>query len=239
MRLQVGPYFDSRFYRQVAEEYANYIKRFCAIKPNASILDIGCGTGSIAIALTKYLGQNGKYEGFDINDTMIEWCKKNISSTYPNFHFQFSDVFNKRYNPKGRCKASQYKFPYENESFDFVLVKSVFTHMLPKDMENYLYEVARVLKKNGHSLITYLLLNPESLGLMSKKLATLGDFKYVFTNYRVIDKITPESAVCYDEKYIRSIYKKFKLNIIKPIYYGSWCGRKKFLGFQDIVIASK
>ncbi len=48
----------------------------------------------------------------------------------------------------------------------FVLLTSVFTHMLPQDMDNYLSEVARVLKPDGRCLITYFLLNPESLALI-------------------------------------------------------------------------
>jgi len=85
----------------------------------------------------------------------IDWCRRKISSKYPNFHFQFADIFNGVYNPKGKIKPVEYKFPYENESFDFVFVKSVFTHMLPQDMEHYFSEIARVLRKDGRCLITF------------------------------------------------------------------------------------
>jgi len=119
----------------------------------------------MAIPLTKYLSE-GSYEGIDIIPYHINWCKKNIMSRYPNFRFQMADVFNKLYNPKGKYKPSEYEFPYQDEDFDFVFLTSVFTHMLPKDMENYFSQIARVLRKKGRCLITFFLLNKESLRLI-------------------------------------------------------------------------
>lgn len=37
--------------------------------------------------------------------------------------------------------------------------------MLPSDVEHYLSEIARVLRKNGRCLVTFFLLNAESLQL--------------------------------------------------------------------------
>ena len=41
--------------------------------------------------------------------------------------------------------------------------------MLSADMENYLKQIARVLKPGGRCLITYFLLNPESAKLMLRR----------------------------------------------------------------------
>lgn len=128
---------------------------------------MGCGIGRKTIPLTKYLDKTGRYEGFDIIKTEVDLCKKRISTKYPNFHFQRVDIFNECYNPKGKYKASEFKFPFENEFFDFVVLGSIFTHMLPEDIENYLSEIARVLKKGGRFLITFFLLNKESLELIN------------------------------------------------------------------------
>ncbi|RLA90379.1 MAG: class I SAM-dependent methyltransferase [Deltaproteobacteria bacterium] len=180
----------------------------------------------------------GSYEGFDIIPDEINWCKENISTKYPNFHFQLADIFNKNYNPKGKLNANGYKFPYEDESFDFVFLTSVFTHMLPKDVDHYLSEIARVIKRNKKCLLTFFLLNKESYKLINIKKSSLN-FKYEFGNYKTIDPNIPEIAISYDESFIIDLIKKNGLKIIKPIYYGSWCGREDFLSFQDIIIVSK
>jgi ubiquinone/menaquinone biosynthesis C-methylase UbiE len=225
-------------FRKIGEEFLQYLIELGRLKPNARVLDVGCGIGRMAVPLTRYLDKGGSYEGFDMVIDGINWCRKKIAPKYPNFHFQLVDIYNKVYNPKGKCKASEYKFPYENESFDFIFLTSVFTHMLPQDMENYFSEIARVLKKDGRCLITFFLLNTESSKLIDAKLSLL-DFKYKFEGCRTIDKSTPESAIAYDERFIRVLYKKYRLNIVEPIHYGFWCGRKKFLSKQDIVIAVK
>jgi len=238
MRVQVGPFVDARYYKASGEDFFRYFRDLCAVRQHENVLDVGCGCGQLAVPLTKYLDQNGKYEGFDIVKSMIEWCVDNISSKYPNFRLQLADIFNKQYNPRGKCNASEYKFPFENEFFDFVFVKSVFTHMLPRDMIDYLSEIVRVLKKTGRCLITYFLMNEESRKLIDTRLSSL-EFKPFFKDYWTINKTTPEVAIAYDERYILRLLKELGLSVSNPVHYGSWCGRKNFLSYQDIVIAKK
>jgi SAM-dependent methyltransferase len=192
----------------------------------------------MAIPLTKYLDRGGSYEGFDIVPDGIRWCKEKISPRFPNFHFQLVDLHNKGYNPRGKYSASDFRSPYESDSFDFVFLTSVFTHMLPKDLENYLGEIARILKRGGRCLSTFFLLNRGSSELINAGKSTLP-FKYECGDYRTIDLDTPESAVCYEELFILSLYERNGLTIKHPIRYGSWCKRSKPLSYQDIVIASK
>lgn len=237
IRVIAGPFVNAHDYQAVAEEFMNYFKNIGGLKPNESVLDVGCGCGQMAAALTGYLEKSAIYEGFDIVSTVINWCEKNIPPKYPNFHFKLADIFNGRYNPNGRYTAATYKFPYKDQSFDFVFLKSVFTHMLPEDLENYLSEVARVMKSGGRCLISYFLLNGQSIELIAHKASTL-DFKHAFGTYRTTNQTAPEEAVAHNEEYVRNLYDKFGLHMIEPMYYGSWCGRRNFLSYQDIVIAS-
>ena len=224
-------------YVQLGEHFFRYLVDIAGLKPQERVLDVRCGTGGSARPLTRYL-KGGSYDGIDIVAPSIKWCQETYAHRYPNFHFHFTDIYNKAYNPAGKYRASDYRFPLDASSFDFVFLTSVFTHMLPEDMDNYFSEVGRVLKRGGRCLITYFLLTPDSSRLIEEKASSI-DFRYAIRGGRVKNKDVPEDAVAYDESKIRELYEKHGLNISEPIRYGWWCGRKDALSYQDIVIASK
>lgn len=238
IRSIVGNVVNPDYYLSIGEQFFNYFKYLCGLKRGENVLDIGCGCGRTAIHLTGYLDPGAKYEGFDIVPALIEWCTANISAKYPNFHFQVNDIFNENYNQKGRYKASEYRFPYADATFDFIFLLSVFTHMLPPDMENYFSEISRVLKKGKKCLITYFLLNAESLFHIESNLSTMA-FNNIYENYRSVSNTVQENAIAYSEDYILSLYDKYGFKIVKPVYHGSWCGRANYLSYQDIIIAVK
>lgn len=154
------------------------------------------------------------------------------------FSFLYSDVYNKHYNPKGTIRARDYRFPFEAGFFDFVFLTSVFTHMLPADVRNYMSEVSRVLKPGGRCLITFFLLNEESVSLVHSGKSTLH-FTYPLDGFVTIDKDTPEEAVAYEEEAISRLFDENGLVIGQPVYYGSWCNRETFLTYQDLIVAEK
>jgi SAM-dependent methyltransferase len=224
-------------FKEVGETFLQYFVNLAGLRPDHRVLDVGSGTGRMALPLTKYLTA-GSYEGIDIVASSVRWCQNAYASRHPNFRFHLSDIYNKEYNPEGKVKASEYKFPFETASFDFVFLTSVFTHMLPEDMENYLSEVARVLTVGGRLFVTYFLLNAESLKLIEEK-SSFHNFEYELEGCRVERENVPEYAVAYNESAIRSLYRKYGLSISEPIYYGFWCGRKNGLSWQDIIIATR
>ena len=147
-------------------------------------------------------GRKGILSGLDIVPSGINWCSEKITSKYPSYTFTLADIFNKEYNPAGRLKASEYRFPFDDETFDLAVLGSVFTHMLPEDMRHYIAEVARVLKRGGTCCASYNLLDAESLRTME---AGLGAFRFTRLGpHWVVDVSVPELAVAYEEDYARS-----------------------------------
>jgi len=59
--------------------------------------------------------------------------------------------------------ASDYRFPYDDASFDVVSAASVFTHMLPEAAERY-FRTARVLKRGGRAVFSCFLLDNDVAG---------------------------------------------------------------------------
>ncbi|HET9906563.1 MAG TPA: methyltransferase domain-containing protein [Anaerolineales bacterium] len=223
---------------KVGEGFKKHFVELGDLKPTDRVLDVGCGIGRMAIPLTSYLSEQGEYWGFDIVKAGIDWGQKRISSKFGNFHFLHSDVYNKHYNPEGRIQARDYRFPFESGFFDFVFLTSVFTHMLPPDVENYMSEISRVLKPGGKCLITFFILNEESVRLVRSGKSRLN-FKYPLDGCVTIDKNTPEEAIAYEEEVVRNFFDGNGLVISQPIYYGSWCNRQKFVTYQDLIVAEK
>ena len=222
-------------FEKAGKEFLDLFIRLGNLQSDERVLDIGCGCGRVALPLTEHLSQTGTYVGMDVTAKPVMWCQKNITPQYPNFQFYHMDLYNKRYNPNGRSLAKDYTFPFDNESFDFIFLTSVFTHLLPADTENYLNQISRLLSQNGRAFITFFLLNDIQQTLASQR---KNSIKFIFGSgpYRMRDESIPESAVAYDEVYLRKLLTQCGLEILGPIHYGTWSGRTDGLSYQDILM---
>lgn len=225
-------------YRKIGNEFLPYFIELGHLQPHERVLEVGCGVGRMAVALLPYLQEKGRYDGIDIVSEAIEWCQRHITPRNGNFAFHQLDVYNKKYNPQGTCSPSGCTFPFDDASFDFVFLTSVFTHMLPADMERYLHEISRVLKPGGRCLITFFLLNKETQGLIDSGVSKRR-FDHALPGCRVKDRFIPEREVAYEEEDIRALYARCGLVLQEPIRYGSWCNRPTSLSYQDMILARK
>jgi SAM-dependent methyltransferase len=218
------------------------LEALAGLTPDSTVLDIGSGIGRLAVALTGYLGPAGRYEGLEIVPTGVAWCQEHITPRYPNFRFTLADVRNGEYNPDGQVPPTEYRLPYEDETFDLVVLTSVFTHMLPDESERYVDEIARVLKPGGRCFATYSLLNADSRRLM-KAGASVTRFPHERGPYAVVDEKVPELAVAYEEQYVREQFARHGLDAGDAVYYGGWSGRpesQRRAGLeQDVVVSVK
>ncbi|NNE58250.1 MAG: class I SAM-dependent methyltransferase [Hellea sp.] len=203
------------------------------LTPDMDVLDVGCGQGRMARPLVEFLGA-GTYSGFDIVKSGIDWCKTHYLDV-PNFKFDHVPVYNKRYNKSGVVKASEFTFPYKDNQFDMVFLTSVFTHMFAKDVENYLLEIARILRPGGKCLITWFLLNEQSRAAREP----FYNFAYDFDNVsKTTTPKSPEAAMAFDEEFVRGLYEKTGL-VMQDIELGSWANPNSEFQLQDMIIAKK
>lgn len=236
-------------YVALGDSLLAFLVQHAGLEPHHHVLDVGCGVGLAARPLARFLTAEGSSDGFDVMREPVEWCAAHYRA-FPNFRFQHADVYNKYYNPAGRVAARQYAFPYPSDRFDLVVLTSVFTHLLPRDLRNYLGEVARVIKPGARNFITYSLLNAESTPRLDQWLiehpgeqdrATLGGlgFRWRYdVSCRVYDREMPETAVAYEESWIRALYEEHALAVEK-VQYGEWCRGSYQLGWQDTILSVK
>lgn len=224
-------------YRKVGDEFMELFRLVGKLEPHHKALDIGCGIGRMARPLVAFLDSaRGRYDGFDIDRNGILWCMEHYLE-HPHFRFQWANIYNKFYNPRGSVAAEDFTFPYENRSFDFAFATSVFTHMPPGAIRRYLAETSRVLVPGGRALFTVFLWNDQSRSLVSQ-----GKSAFPFHDQGdliVKDPLIPEEAIAVRQNDWEAALAAAGLESDGAVHWGSWCGRPQFTSFQDVVVVRK
>ncbi len=218
------------------EAWLDFFIKYGSLQKEHNVLDIGSGIGRIALPLSEYL--TGEYRGFEAMKVGAEWCIKNIASKHSNFQFKYVPLHNDLYNSKGK-DAAKYDFEYPHEYFDMACSISVFTHMIPEEVVNYLKQAALVLKPGGYLVATFFILDEESLALMKTDKASFS-FAHSYGEYALMSKKVKSANVAYRRNYLLNLLNKTGFEV-KHEVKGSWCGRRRKMpiGFQDILVLKK
>lgn len=227
--------FDSQTdFESVGNHLLDLCKEFGHLSPDDHVLDIGCGVGRLAIPMAKFLSQQSRYEGFDVDGLAIDWCKKNISAQWSNCGFTHVEVVNEHYNRQGSGDASNFRFPYDNASFDFAVATSLFTHLVSRDATQYLQEVGRVLKPGGRAVITWYVCDEKCSAYTEGGLA----FEHVVDEHSfTANPGNPCAAIAFTRKFIVDTCTDAGLEVEADIRPGSWRGEGPT--YQDLLAVSK
>jgi ubiquinone/menaquinone biosynthesis C-methylase UbiE len=108
-----------------------------SLKPGESVLDIGCGTGTLAIAAKRRVGPRGRVYGVDASREMLARASKKANKAGVEVVFQ-----------NGIVEA----LPFPDGQFDAVLSTVMLHHLGRKVRQQCAFEVRRVLKPGGRVL---------------------------------------------------------------------------------------
>jgi SAM-dependent methyltransferase len=234
LRRMVGSVTAENF-RLVGEEFAGHLTRFVGLQPTDRVLDLGSGSGRLAIPLLERIGPTGSYDGIDVHGEAIAWCQQHLTPEHPNFRFHHADVRNAFYNPEGRHAPTEQRLPFDEDSFDVVVLASVFTHLLPDAVANHLGEISRVLAPGGRLMTTYFLLDEHSRATVEAGAAAIP-FRPATGDAWVVDPTVAEAAVAIDGDLVRRMHDEAGLPI-RELHPGSWA-RSTGVTFQDLVVAA-
>lgn len=227
--------FGGKTFLVLSEKLADLLKTYAFIDNKSNILEIGCGCGRTAFALVNYL-ETGSYTGMDIEKISLESCKKNKYLKEKGFKFDYLDIYNAEYNATSTTRADLYNFPYKANSFDNIFLISVFTHMMEKDIRNYIKEISRMLSNNGTCML--------STFLMDQGRKTNGfSFPHHTGESYYYNKTIPEVAVGYYLDFFKNEFKKHKMVLVEDPLFGTWRNIntvKSYTNFsQDLLIFKK
>ena len=220
----------------VAFEFLGYFQELCDLSRDAKVLEVGCGVGRMAFALAHHLTAAGSYDGFDVVERFIEAATERFRSL-PHFRFRHANVANGEYNPDGDISAANLSFPYPDGAFDLVFLTSVFTHMRPVEVQHYIDEIERVLAPGGRCLATAFLLDSDARAHIAAGDASLPLHASEMGFFQA-DPARPEAAIGYEETEFLRWWTERGFSV-ESVLRGSWCGRRRFSCFQDVVIASR
>jgi SAM-dependent methyltransferase len=183
------------------------------------VLDLGCGSGRLALALaaTSELAPS-LYRGFDVDARCIGWCRRRIARHRPAFGFYRADLRSSSYNPRGREDPALFRFPHEDGTFDLVVAASLFTHLLPAAADRFLAESARVLRSGGNLYLTAFLRS--AVADPSRHPVTFAPAVVDGEPLSIHDPGRPEAAVALDEERLLEQALESGLVLVGEIAYG-------------------
>lgn len=127
-------------------QYREVLLDLAGVAPGHCVLDIGCGTGTLAIATHRRAQPGGSVVGVDVSEDMIAAARRKARRAGVDIAFQYAD-------------AAQ--LPFEDARFDVVTITTVM-HMIPPSRRLLcLSEASRVLRCGGRVLLIDYAGNPE------------------------------------------------------------------------------
>jgi ubiquinone/menaquinone biosynthesis C-methylase UbiE len=117
--------------------FRDRLVRLARLEPGEAVLDIGCGTGSLAIAAKGRVGPSGSVHGLDASPEMVARARKKAGRAGVDVAFT-----------TGVVEA----LPFPDASFDAVLSTLMLHHLPRAAREACAREIRRVLKPGGRVL---------------------------------------------------------------------------------------
>jgi SAM-dependent methyltransferase len=220
------------------DRIAEMLISYADLEPSQSVLDIGCGIGRVARALTKRLSTAGRYQGFDVDPKAVAWCAK-AYRPYPNFSFAHASVGYVNVKGDAPTRGEDFVFPYPDSSVDVAFSVSVYTHLSHAVIDHYLAETSRVLRPGGVCANTFFVMDQFAIDAMRTGRADRA-YRDLGSGTFLCDAGNPNLGIGFTPDVISALHRGNGLSLVPPVRSGTWSGRKvESFVYQDVVVARK
>jgi ubiquinone/menaquinone biosynthesis C-methylase UbiE len=129
---------DTFLFRGQARALRRRAVALARLQPGERALDVGCGTGTLALAMRRVVGATGHVVGIDPGEQQITRARAKAARRHAPIEFQVGVIE---------------QLPFPDQTFD-VVVSTLMMHHLPASLKREgLAEIARVLKPGGRLVI--------------------------------------------------------------------------------------
>jgi len=171
------------------------------VPKEARILDVGCGYGRTLQEL--YLSKFTNLSGIDISKKMIDKGTK----LYPKITLK---------------KYDNFKFPFENNSFDAVILLAVLTCIISNnEQEKLIDEIQRVLKDDGILYINDFLINSDQRNIDRYK-----RYESKYNKYGIFELSEGVVLRHYTKVRIGELLSNFENIVFESVIYTTMNGHK-------------
>jgi ubiquinone/menaquinone biosynthesis C-methylase UbiE len=121
-------------FRELRQRTANLAR----LQPGDAVLDVGCGTGTLAMEVAHRVGRAGRVAGIDPGTQQIARARAKAARRHVPIEFQIGVIE---------------QLPFPDQTFD-VVFSTLMMHHVPASLKRQgLAEIARVLKPGGRLVI--------------------------------------------------------------------------------------
>jgi len=115
-------------------DFRKFVADLAELKQGESVLDVGCGTGTMALLAKEYVGASGQVSGIEPSPEMVAYAQRKAQRRGISVDINLGVIE---------------KLEYPDQSFDVVLCLIVMHHMPDETKTQGIHEMARVLKPGG------------------------------------------------------------------------------------------
>lgn len=121
-------------------KWRRYTAQKCLESAPRQVVDLCCGTGDLAIAISRQSNEKISITGYDLNAEMLELAREKATTLH---------------NPPVFLRGDAAAMPFDSESVDCITIGFGFRNLTWENpqRDEFIHEMARVLRSGGRLLI--------------------------------------------------------------------------------------